>query len=297
MSSLRNAVKRITHKERNQPRHRSHLGLLEKKKDYTIRAKNYHKKQDQRRILLQKAAQRNPDEFYFGMHNAQIDKDGSHRMTLERRNEALKDSIGPDAVRIMKDQDLSYVRMIREIDRKKVRKLQSGLHFVGADDIKEDTGKRTHLIFVDERPPPGVAKDGFDLAAHFQTPPELVGRAFNRPRIETLRKKKGMGDDDEDKDGDDEIVTMKQQPRLATEKKQRRKRMERDEKLVEATAKERANAYKELEARKERIKTLEITEAHLVTEKLLRGKGAKRKIKDSEDGRPAVYKWKRKRSK
>ena len=46
MSSLRNAVKRVTHKERSQPRARNHLGLLEKKKDYQRRAKDFHFKTD-----------------------------------------------------------------------------------------------------------------------------------------------------------------------------------------------------------------------------------------------------------
>lgn len=38
MSSLRNAVKRVEHKERAQPASRRKLGLLEKHKDYGERA-------------------------------------------------------------------------------------------------------------------------------------------------------------------------------------------------------------------------------------------------------------------
>lgn len=45
MSSLANSVKRKTHKERSQPAARQKFGLLEKKKDYVERAKDFHKKE------------------------------------------------------------------------------------------------------------------------------------------------------------------------------------------------------------------------------------------------------------
>ncbi|KAH8049402.1 hypothetical protein JL722_11933 [Aureococcus anophagefferens] len=64
MSSLRNAVKRKTHKERSQPAARKHLGLLEKHSDYKLRADNYHKKQERIKTLSRKASERNEDEFY-----------------------------------------------------------------------------------------------------------------------------------------------------------------------------------------------------------------------------------------
>ncbi len=67
MSSLRNAAKRVTHKERSQPAGRSRLGLLEKHKDYILRARDYEKKKRLKSLKL-KAALRNPDEFYFAMH-------------------------------------------------------------------------------------------------------------------------------------------------------------------------------------------------------------------------------------
>jgi U3 small nucleolar RNA-associated protein 11 len=69
MSSLRNSLHRRNHKERSQLSHRSKLGLLEKHKDYVLRARDYHSKQDRITRLRQKAADRNKDEFYFGMVN------------------------------------------------------------------------------------------------------------------------------------------------------------------------------------------------------------------------------------
>ena len=73
MKNLRNVVKRSTHKERHQPAARKHLGLLEKKKDYLVRAKNYHSKQDYLKSLEEKTRLKNPDEFSFAMLNGMVD--------------------------------------------------------------------------------------------------------------------------------------------------------------------------------------------------------------------------------
>ena len=69
MSSLRNSLHRRNHKERSQLAHRSRLGILEKHKDYVLRARDYHSKQERITRLRRKAADKNKDEFYFGMVN------------------------------------------------------------------------------------------------------------------------------------------------------------------------------------------------------------------------------------
>ena len=67
MSSLRNAVRRREHKERSQPKARQRYGLLEKHKDYKLRAVDFHRKEDALKKMKEKAALKNPDEFYFNM--------------------------------------------------------------------------------------------------------------------------------------------------------------------------------------------------------------------------------------
>jgi U3 small nucleolar RNA-associated protein 11 len=69
-ASYKKHLPRKNHKERAQPQGRKKWGLLEKHKDYVIRAKDYHKKQDYLRKLKEKAAFRNPDEFYFNMNRS-----------------------------------------------------------------------------------------------------------------------------------------------------------------------------------------------------------------------------------
>ncbi|TYJ05407.1 hypothetical protein E1A91_A12G162200v1 [Gossypium mustelinum] len=46
MSSLRNAISRRAHKERAQPSSRKNIGFLEKHKDYVVRTKAFHKKEE-----------------------------------------------------------------------------------------------------------------------------------------------------------------------------------------------------------------------------------------------------------
>ena len=285
MSSLRNAVKRVTHKERGQPQHRAHLGLLEKKKDYKARATDYHRKEDRIAAARQKAAFRNPDEFYFGMNNAQV-SNGKHRKTVQAEQKDFEAQVGTDTVRIMKDQDLSYVRMQKQRDSKKIERLQSSLHYIdgGADTAGSGASKkRKHTVFVDSKEDAA----NFDVAEHFDTLPELAGRAFNRPRLETLTKvaleQAGFGctegKDDAKKPTASELAVAAKQAKKTAKK----------------AAKARAAAYAEVEARTKRVAAMERAESHLVTEKLVASKGRKRKILPAENGRPAVYKWRRKR--
>lgn len=265
MSSLRNAVKRITHKERSQPRSRSHLGFLEKKKDYRVRAKDYHRKEDKINAMKEKASMRNPDEFYFGMHNSQV-TDGRHRKTELAQQKAFEAQVGIDTVRIMKDQDLTYVRLQKQQDVKKMEKLRASLHFLEDGPMSK---KRKHTVFVESQ----EELEHFDAVKHFDTVPELVDRAFNRPKLSSLQ-----------------ISTGRSTLAVGTDKDSKQARKD-----ARKIAKARSAAYGALEARTKRVAAMELAESHLLTEKLASSKGRKRLIKPAQDGKPAQYKWRRKR--
>lgn len=264
------------------------MGILEKKKDYKIRSKDYHKKQDTLTNLRRKAAMRNPDEFYFGMNSSGV-HEGRHRKLEQAKQKEKNAEIGKDAIKIMKTQDLSYIRMQAMKDLKKVERMQVSLQYLGdnpetASDENAMAKKRRHTVFVDTR----EKADNFNVAEHFDTVPELAGRSFNRPRKETLLK---MGNNDDGYYDDDD-----EQNELQSEKQIKKEKMLAKKRAI-SLAKARSSAYAEMEARTKRLEALKNAEAHLVTEKIVASKGRKRKIKEGENGKPSIYVFRRKRAK
>ncbi|KAF2591153.1 hypothetical protein F2Q70_00041183 [Brassica cretica] len=138
MSSLRNAVPRPAHKERSQPQARKRFGLLEKHKDYVIRAKAYHQKEDIKKKLKQKAAFKNPDEFYFKMINSKT-VDGVHRPKEEINKYSAEELM------IMKTQDIGYVFQKWQSEKNKIDKLTASLQ------CTEEQPSRRHVYFAEDR--------------------------------------------------------------------------------------------------------------------------------------------------
>lgn len=250
MSSLRNAVKRREHKERGQLQERRKLGLLEKHKDYVQRARDYNKKQRRLQQMQVKAAFRNPDEFYFRMASSRTEG-GVH---VSDNNHAAQ--LSGDALQALKTQDLAYVHMKRAVDLRKAEKLTAGLHFLDAPAANK------HTVFVDD----DQQLQSFDPAEHFDTPAELLARAYNRPRKDALKTM------------DLSAVPVDWQER---------RRMQ----------KARDGVYRELNDRLERAGKLSRMGAKLDLERKVQAKGKKMKVKDAANGLPAVYKWKQQRQK
>ncbi|SPQ18794.1 79bacd3b-d226-47dd-9f9e-595229443693 [Thermothielavioides terrestris] len=141
MSSLRNSIQRRAHRERAQPFERQRLGLLEKKKDYQKRARDYNKKKAVLKSLRQKAAERNEDEFYFGMMSRKgpgnpVTRGKSFTGTVDgdRGNKAMD----MDTVRLLKTQDLGYVRTMRNVAAKEVRELEERFILAGGTEQADD---------------------------------------------------------------------------------------------------------------------------------------------------------------
>jgi len=119
-SSMRNAIQRKNHKERAQPIERQKWGLLEKHKDYALRASDHREKRKRVKILKEKARDRNPDEFHFAMMSSRT-KDGIR--LGDRGNKALSH----DVVLLLKTQDAGYLRTILQQTRLERRNLEKAL--------------------------------------------------------------------------------------------------------------------------------------------------------------------------
>ena len=137
MSSFKNAsqAQRRTHRERSQPAHRKKFGLLEKHKDYVIRAKDFNKKKTIIKQLKNIADEKNPDEYYRSMISSRV-SDGKHQK--------LKDnSLSKEALKLFKTQDANYLTVKLQAENRKIERLQMVLH-----DTKQEKSN-SHLVFVD----------------------------------------------------------------------------------------------------------------------------------------------------
>jgi len=147
MSSLRNAVSRRVHRERGQIQSREKWGILEKHKDYSLRAKDYNTKKKKIAQLSQKAREKNPDEFAFGMLSQGKAGLGKHKAGAKANGEAGS-ALSHDAVKLLKTQDANYLRDVMAQGRKEMERLTQE---VGMDSVTlNGQGQTKRKIFVDE---------------------------------------------------------------------------------------------------------------------------------------------------
>ncbi|KAK4524292.1 hypothetical protein GAYE_SCF02G2191 [Galdieria yellowstonensis] len=141
MSSLKKYLPQKTYKERAQPKRRARFGLLEKHKDYVQRARNYHKKERRYKALVEKALQRNPDEFYFKMINSRTEN-GIHVELAPAHG-----GISEEESRVQLNRICSYIFTQINHERSRIEALQSELHFT------EVPRNNKHILYVDDTEP------------------------------------------------------------------------------------------------------------------------------------------------
>ncbi|KCV69436.1 hypothetical protein H696_03865 [Fonticula alba] len=146
---------RRPYRERPQLPGRRKLGMLEKKRDYTVRARDHQQKRDRLKKLEQAARLKNVDEFTYGMINAQM-KGGVHKFA--ERDENLTE----EEKKLIGTQDATYMQLRVSQEQKKIERLRENLHFVDVVTKKraEDSGKAVFLSKEEARQLAAASKLG-----------------------------------------------------------------------------------------------------------------------------------------
>ncbi|KIW12628.1 hypothetical protein PV08_09906 [Exophiala spinifera] len=150
MSSMRNAVARRPHRERAQPGNREKWGILEKHKDYSLRAQDYNVKKKKLSQLSQKARERNPDEFAFGMLSQGKAGLGKHKASAKGDGTSAGAPLSHDAVKLLKTQDAGYLRTVVAKGRREIERLQQEVVLDAVTLGSRPGNKQQHKRFDDE---------------------------------------------------------------------------------------------------------------------------------------------------
>lgn len=133
------------HRERAQPANRVRLGLLEKKKDYVLRARDFQSKKKRLHAMKVKAAYKNPDEFYFGMIKSRVDK-----ATGKVRQEAEHEKLSGEVIKLMKSQDLKHIQEMIRTNEAKLENFKAEHAIVIGKHFTSQKPKGNHVKFIED---------------------------------------------------------------------------------------------------------------------------------------------------
>jgi U3 small nucleolar RNA-associated protein 11 len=215
---MRNAIPRRSHRERPQPHSRTKRGLLEKRKDYVLRAADYKRKASTIKRLSEKASERNPDEFYYGMMRERT----VNGIAIAERLGSK--SLGVNEIRPLKKQDEVYLRTMRSIERNRIGRLKAavpmnaagkkivfaeneeeGMSLCTADVARELRGKPSGAVVLGE----AKSRDAKELHARMARDAELE-KMERRASLQLQLMGKGSARKirRKDEDSDDERIPV-----------------------------------------------------------------------------------------
>lgn len=152
-------IQKKQHRERSQPVERKKYGFLEKKKDYQVRSKDFHEKQNFLNSLKKKTERYNEDEYYHKMKNIT-------RVENDTYSNKINEVLTLDQVKLLKTQDTNYLKIIRSIERNKIDKQKKDILF-------DYSGK--HVFFIDSK----KNLENFNLEKKLDTKNELLNFTEN----------------------------------------------------------------------------------------------------------------------
>ncbi|OXG89591.1 U3 small nucleolar RNA-associated protein 11 [Cryptococcus neoformans A2-102-5] len=280
-AARKNLMSRRNHKERAQPLHRARLGHLEKHKDYVHRARDYKSKQERIRKLREKAAFRNKDEFYWGMVKGKT-KGGV--AIGERGFEALSTEV----VKLLKSQDLGYIRVQIAKDEKAITKLRAELEVTApASSGTEEWSAASELAEVEK-----LAEMGVVLSpALSRKKGKGKGKAPAEGHVIFVDDRADFenyvneSEEEKQQEAEEEQVDLGwEEPQPVKKRKSKAVELTKEE-FDEEAAVEEAREYRlqllsDLSAHLNRLKLLRQAESKLETTKGLMGRSAAKKVRE-----------------
>ncbi|ODM18761.1 hypothetical protein SI65_05378 [Aspergillus cristatus] len=251
MSSMRNAVHRRQHRERGQLQGREKWGILEKHKDYSLRANDYNQKKAKLARLSEKARDRNPDEFAFGMMSSHSGKAGKHGSAS--RDSAAARGLSHEAIKLLKTQDAAYLRTVGERVRREMERveqevrLQEGMREVLGGKGGDKKGEEEEMDEDDEF-------GGFDFGDEVEETKlkkvVFAGDREEQRELKNRRLREEEEDEDEDEDMDDSFGQRLKQ-------KKSRKQLEAERQALADERRARKLRKRAVEARENKLKHLQ----------------------------------------
>lgn len=253
----KNHIPRRIHKERAQLSGRvSKHGLLEKKRDYKLRARDANRKAKRLRILKEKARFRNTDEFYYGMINQRTN--GGVLRRKENKDAIPLQHQTRDQRLLTETQDSNYMAYKLSVERGKIQSLKVHTHFVGDGEEEGSTkGKGPkHIVFADDD----------------EEKEEVTKRLMSRRKKSRSVVNVNRGEDEGGQGGDEE---------------------EEGDELDEPLNLQSQKASKQLEKRRARYNQLSRVFNDMSLQKKLLSKGARvlEKPGNKKTGAPPVFRW------
>ncbi|KAL4871230.1 hypothetical protein BDV12DRAFT_32609 [Aspergillus spectabilis] len=253
MSSMRNAVQRRNHRERGQLKGREKWGILEKHKDYSLRAKDYNTKKEKIKRLEEKAHTKNPDEFAFGMMSSHSATKGKHGTGM--RDSATARGLSNDAIKLLKTQDIGYLRTVGERVRRQMERVQ--------EDVKIQEGIRGVLgEDGNDKEEEEDDEDDFDFGPVEKKARKVVF-ADDREEQRILKMKRAVEkvESDEEDEEDDSFGALQQKQ----QKKKSKKELDAEKQALNDVRRARKMKKRALEARHNKLKALQRQHADITS--------------------------------
>lgn len=218
--------------------------------DYSLRAKDHKKKQTVLKSLKQKAAERNDDEFYFGMLSrgkfSANRLQGGRRWTGTVAGDRGNKSLDTDTVRLLKTQDVGYLRTMRNVVAKEVVDLEQKAVIAGAFagvDVNDQDEDDDDVDSEEDETPRNTRTKAKPKKIVFADSAEELGKIVPQ-----------QDDDNDDEDMDDDFEKFDDEKDAeTTQKEQTAERLRRKLQAARKKLKALTDAENELEMQRARM--------------------------------------------